>query len=307
MTFDMLLVDKGNKGKLQQLTDLVKRGMSAATSRANSRGPSRGVSRTPSRGTTQDLDNFEPQQPNARPSGYSQQASRKQLSDGQPLSSEPVAEGYGGAAMWKQQVSTDTHRLSGEYPRQSWLQSILRRSPHPSAGTHYSANHDAAHGSTDPDITDISDYLDILAAQPSQSASSVALLHDYSSARVTSDHQLQNEQKAADSDLQQPDRGESGFSRIYGAAGTSTHFVSSPRPVAEGTEGRPAARASQQRPGFGFMSGGGTGRSAPHAAHAATAVHANGQVERNSIGDSIPGNQQSGLPTATLQASASDM
>lgn len=279
--------------------------MSAATSRANSRGPSRGVSRTPSRGTTQDLDNFGPQQPNARPSSYSQQASRKQLLQGQPLSSQPVAEGYGGAAMWKQQISTDKNSPSGEYTRRSWLQSICRRSPHLSARAHFSANQDAAHDSTDPAITDISDYLDILAAQPSQSASSAALVYGYPFAGVTSDHLLQIVQTAADSDLQQPDLCRSVFRRIHGAAETSAYFVSSPQPVAEGTEGRPAARASQQRPGF--MSGGGTGRSAPHVAHAATAVHADGQVERNSAGDFIPGNQQSGLSTAMLQANASDM
>lgn len=248
----VLHVDKGNKGKLQQLTDLVQRGMSAVTSRA--------TSRSHSRGATQDLDNFDHMQTKiAEVQSHSRQMSSKQLLQGQRLSSGPVAEGHEGGPLQRQQNSTGTYRYRYAQPASSWLQLMVHYCIQRIPILARSAGTSAADHSVNASSISLSAYLDVLAAQPSQSASSAALLYSQPHWKPGSSLSCEGPQIALQpSGLHCPESVSSRAAALLRTQG----FLSSPRAVAEGTESRTATKTTQQRPAFGFMSGGPTGRSA---------------------------------------------
>lgn len=239
--------------------------MSAATSRATSRGPSR----TPSRGATQDFDTV--QSKNDQAQLHSLETSKKQLLQGQLSSSQPVAEGHGGDHQWflHQQPIPDRHTVG--HPQQTWLQSLLRQVSRQRTGISSSDKVNTEH-TRDASDTDMSLFLEILAAQPSQSASSAALLHQYSDVSQRSHNRCKT--TAIQTASTQPEMVVS--QAAHEAPYIKACFSSSPQPVAEGTEDRPATKTSQQRPGIGFMSGGTTGRSVPATRHAAVTPTASG-------------------------------
>ena len=242
--------------------------MSAATSRATSRGPSR----TPSRGATQDFDTV--QSKNDQAQLHSLETSKKQLLQGQLSSSQPVAEGHGGDHQWflHRQPVTDRHTVGR--PQQTWLQSLLQRVSRQRTGISSSGKVSAEH-TRDASDTDMSLFLEILAAQPSQSASSAALLHQYSDVSHRSGNRGKTTAiQTVSAASTQPEMVVS--QAAHEAHYSKTCFSSGPQPVAEGTEDRPATKTSQQRPDIGFMSGGALGRSAPATRHAAVTATALG-------------------------------
>ena len=286
--------------------------MSAATSRATSRGPSR----TPSRGATQDLDSFDTMQPrNSQGQNHSLDTSKKQLLQRQQTSSQPVAEGHGGGLPWQlhKQPATDRHTIG--HPHHTWLQSLCQWITHQRTRSSSSDNLNTEH-SRDVSSTNMQLFLEILAAQPSQSASSAALPHQSSDLSPSLNKCLKTP----------PVGSASGTSGQSGQAVNSTackahfsrNYFSHPQPVAEGTEDRTATKTSLQRPGMGFMSGGTTGRSAPatrHAAVIATAlgthsadVPVNSQLQPSfSTPVMEQGNQQGELSLAIPPADLYDM
>lgn len=215
--------DKGKKSRFRQLTDLVKSGMSAATSRATSRANSR----APSRGVTQDLEGFEITQAAVEPVNRSQ------------------------ATQAANQKSSTSPTLTEGQSRESANDKAFSR---PVAEGHaHSSPANSTYAAT------ISEFAEILAAQPSRSASSAALLNSYQQAQQ-SIHVDTTQVKATD-----------------------RHIKDSARPIAEGTEARqpvnpPSGANPKPSPkmGAGFMSGASTGRGAtaqsPAAATAAAAA-----------------------------------
>ena len=130
--------DKGKKSRFRQLTDLVKSGMSAATSRAKSR--------TPSRGATQELEAFEavPIQP--------PQAAPKSAAPQMPHATA---------------LKTDTKSAMPEAPSRRALHDRDPSEP-VAEGNSQSSQHQ-------PHPDDLPELAEILAAQPLRSASSAAL------------------------------------------------------------------------------------------------------------------------------------
>lgn len=204
--------DKGKKNRFRQLTDLVKSGMSAATSRVTSRANSR----APSRGVTQDLEGFEITQ----------------------AAVEPVNRHQATQAA-NQKSSSSTTPTEGQ-PRESANEKAFSRTV--AEGHAHSSRAKSTHADT------ILELAEILAAQPSRSASSAALISLYQEAQQ-SIHVDTTQIKAA----------------------TDRHFKDSARPIAEGTEARqpvnpPLGANPNPKPslktGAGFMSGASTGRGA---------------------------------------------
>lgn len=218
--------DKGKKSRFRQLTDLVKTGMSAATSKVNSRANSR----APSRGVTQDLEGFET---------TSKQITTKAAIEPVSKSQAPQAAGHKG--------KTST-ALTEAQPRESANDVAFSK---PVAEGH-------AHSSQakSMDVDTLSEFTEILAAQPSRSASSAALLSHCQQAQQTCQ---------------------------FNTAQTKVivrHFRDA-RPIAEGTEtGQPVRTSSAISPkptpklGAGFLSGASTGRGATVQAPAAEAATA---------------------------------
>lgn len=184
--------------------------MSAATSRATSRANSR----APSRGVTQDLEGFEIT----------------------PAAVEPVNRSQATQAA-NQKGSTST-ALTGAQPTESANDKAFSR---PVAEGHArSSPANPMHADT------ISELAEILAAQPTRSASSAALLNPHQQAQQSIHVDTTPQVKATD-----------------------RHFKDSGRPIAEGTEARqpvnPSPGANPKpgpKMGAGFMSGASTGRGA---------------------------------------------
>ncbi len=233
--------DKGKKSRFRQLTDLVKTGMSAATSRANSR--------TPSRGPTQDLEQSEPisRQGSQRlpgipiPSkGTQDMGSKRALKSALQgrTSSGPVAEGHTGLLdRFAVYNFTTTNMLPHERPRSS-PQSI-------NAESLLAMSDDCCDTPRSDDAVSI--FQDIIAAQPSRSASSTALRShwpvDHNDS--TPDLIFANPMSAAT----QPRQTDSNIGM----------------PVAEGIEGKSASTATARTRSIpknapGFMSSASTGR-----------------------------------------------
>jgi len=165
--------DKGKKSRFRQLTDLVKTGMSAATSRASSR--------TPSRGPTQDLEQSEPisRQGSQRlpgipiPSKGTQDMGSKGALKSAPskalqgrTSSGPVAEGHAGlldrfAVYNFTTTNMSPHERPHSSPQSIHAESLLAMSD------------DCCDTPRSDDAVSL--FQDIVAAQPSRSASSMAL------------------------------------------------------------------------------------------------------------------------------------
>lgn len=248
----MLHADKGKKSRFRQLTDLVKTGMSAATSRA--------TSRTPSRGLTQDLEHFEPisrqgtqglpgilgstpGSQNLNPKGALKSAltgGASKTSLQRQSTSGPVAEGYSG--------SLD----------QATIGSIRSNKTHSEEAKSIPAMSDHSFGAAES--TDaMSLLLDVIATQPSRSASSLALRRHWPVSHDSLANSLSANSPSAVTSLE----------HLSGNTGT---------PVAEGVEEKPALKPVTQtkfipKNTIGFMSGASTGRGAvPHAPIAAAAA-----------------------------------
>ena len=233
--------DKGKKSRFRQLTDLVKSGVSAATSKVNSRANSR----MPSRGVTQDLEGFE---------AISRQDTQSAL---MPVTSPQAHQAVS-------QKGNEPTALPAAQPRESAHNIALAR---PVAEGHA---HSSQAKSTYPDA--LSDFAEILAAQPSRSASSAALLSRCPQA-------------------QQP-------LHIHTAQviAIDQHLKDSARPVAEGTEAKQPVKPSPAinpkplpKMGPGFMSGASTGRGAAVQAPVAEAAVAATTKARSNEQDSEPG------------------
>ena len=270
--------DKGKKSRFRQLTDLVKTGMSAVTSRANSR--------TPSRGPTQDLEPFEPVSrqgtqgllgalPHSQGSQDlgSKMGLKSALAAGASKEglqgrrrSGPIAEGYLGLPY---QSTTNNASLS-----KMFLLSLSapRCDARNYCGPGSEQNQALALSELSSDSFDKADsddamsiFLDAVAAQPSRSASSAALRHHWP---VSHDHQTASLQGKPS----QVDAHPSHFMKITGM------------PVAEGTESKqkpkPILKArSIPKGGVGFMSGASTGRGAVAQVPTAVAAEAAEQAE----------------------------
>ena len=145
--------DKGKKSRFRQLTDLVKTGMSAATSKVNSRANSR----APSRGITQDLEGFE--------------TTSKQIAQAaiEPVSRSQAPEAFG------QKGNALTEAQPGEAANDTDLSRPVAE------GHAHRSQANSAHTDTDT----FSELAEILAAQPSRCASSAALLSPSQQAQQT--------------------------------------------------------------------------------------------------------------------------
>ena len=281
--------DKGKKSRFRQLTDLVKSGMSAATSRANSR--------TPSRGPTQDLEQFEPisrqgtqglpgtlgstlGSQNLNPKGGLKSA----LTGGAmktPLqgrsSSGPIAEGHAGS---RDQATIGSIRSHTASLQRSSLPCLMTQSEAAKSVLAVSDDSSGAAESTDA----MSLLLDVIATQPSRSASSLALRRHW----PVSHHLLTNSPSA------KPPSAVANLEHLGGNTGM---------PVAEGVEEKPALKPMTQTKSIpkntiGFMSGASTGRgAAPHApVPAAAATGADMTEDKTSPRDA----QQQGLLPGAL-------
>ena len=144
--------DKGKKSRFRQLTDLVKTGVSAATSKVGSKANSR----FPSRGVTQDLEGFD---------ATGAQSDQAALEPADMESSQIVSQ--------KQKTSI----LNTGHPRESAQETAAAR---PVAEGHANSRHSAF---THADA--LAEFAEILAAQPLRSASSAALLSHYPRAQQT--------------------------------------------------------------------------------------------------------------------------
>lgn len=314
---DMLIIaDKGNKSKLQQLTDLVKRGLSAATSQANSRGPSRGVSR----GATQDLDTFEsipqfkaPVMPadamSSKKAGMQEAPSldsspgmsRKRLLQGHTSSSGPLTEGF----QFNRNRDTKQKISPAKLSAKKWLSTALYKSFY---WTRESSDKCADVEGRDQSSWTTSVIHDIFAAQPSQSASSIALavMHDQPPLQTHADAQAPpHAAPKPDRSLAQrlpaltaESQGVNPTQTIGKYLGRShTTHLTAPRAIAEGTEGRSMAKAlgeaksPRQKPSLGFMSGGSTGRSAPAVSHASAADLLSGNQGHSAEHDALQARQ----------------
>lgn len=141
----LMHADKGKKSRFRQLTDLVKTGMSAATSKVNSIANSR----APSRGITQDLEGFET---------TSKQTTQAAI---EPVSRSQDPRAFG------QTVNVST-ALTEAQPGESANDTAFSR---PVAEGHaHSSQAEYAHTDT------FSEFAEILAAQPFRGASSAVLL-----------------------------------------------------------------------------------------------------------------------------------
>ena len=201
--------------------------MSAATSKVNSRANSR----TPSRGVTQDLKGFE--------------TTSKQITT--EAAAEPVSKSQAPQAVGRKGKTSTA--LTEAQPRGSANDTVLCR---PVAEGH-------AHSSqaNSMDVDTLSEFAEILAAQPSRSASSAALLSHCQQA-------------------QQTIRVDTAQNKVI-----DRHSRDSARPIAEGTETRQPVKTSSgvnpkpsPKMGAGFMSGASTGRGAIAQAPAAEAATA---------------------------------
>ena len=223
--------DKGKKSRFRQLTDLVKTGVSAATSKVGSKANSR----LPSRGVTQDLEGFE------ATDAQSDQAALE------PAVMEPSKN-----VSQKEKKSMP----STGHPEESAHETAAAR---PVAEGHAHSRHAASmHADA------LTEFAEILAAQPLRSASSAALLSHYPRAQRTP-HTNTTQMHAV-----------------------NPHPKDRAMPIAEGTEARQPVKANPPKIGPGFMSGASTGRgAAPKApvaeAAAASAGKAN-QIEQESAG-----------------------
>lgn len=285
----MPIADKGKKSRFRQLTDLVKSGMSAATSRANSR--------TPSRGATQDLEQFEPisrqgtqglpdtlgstlGSQNLNPKGGLKSA----LTGGAmktPLqgrsSSGPIAEGHSGSC---DQATIGSIRSNKASLQRSSLPHLMTQSEEANPALAMSADSFSATESTDA----MSLLLDVIATQPSRAASSLALRRLWP---VSHD-------SVANSPSANPTSAVFSLKHL----GSNTGM-----PVAEGVEEKPALKPmtrvkSIPKNTIGFMSGASTGQgAAPHApVPAAAATSADMTEDKTSPRDA----QQQGLLPGAL-------
>lgn len=218
--------DKGKKSRFRQLTDLVKSGVSAATSKANSKANSR----TPSRGVTQDLEGFE------AAGGPNNQAA---LDPVDIVPSQTVSQN-------KNMSTQSTAR-----PRESVHETAMAR---PVAEGHaHSRQVEPTHAEA------LSDFAEILAAQPLRSASSAALLS----------HHPQDTAHIITTQMQ----------------ATKQHPKERAVPIAEGTEARQPVKPSpglNSKMSLGFMSGASTGRGAASKAPVVEAAAASaGKANQN--------------------------
>ena len=221
--------DKGKKSRFRQLTDLVKMGMSAATSKVNSRANSR----APSRGVTQDFEGFE--------------TTAKQITQAiQPGSSSQAPQAAGA------QGNTSTV-LTEVQPGKSANDIAFSRAV--AEGHAHSSQAKSAH------IDTLSEFAEILAAQPSCRASSPAL-------------------------LSQPAQQTIRFNTTQIRA-INRQSKDCAKPIAEGTETRQPVKPSpgvnpkpSPKSGAGFMSGASTGRGATAQAPAAEAATASAAKAR---------------------------
>lgn len=285
----MPTADKGKKSRFRQLTDLVKSGMSAATSRANSR--------TPSRGPTQDLEQFVPisrqgtqglpgtlvptlGSQNLNPKGGLKSAltggAMKTPLQGQSASG-PVAEGHPGLL---DQATIGSIRSNKASMQRSSLPHLMTQSQEAKSMLAMSDDSFGAAESTDA----MSLLLDVIATQPSRSASSLALRRHWP---VSNDSR-------ANSPPANPPSAVTNIDHLCGNAGT---------PIAEGVEEKPALKPvtrvkSISKNTIGFMSGASTGRGAAPHAHvpAAAATTADMAEDKTSPRDA----QQQGLLPGAL-------
>ena len=274
--------DKGKKSRFRQLTDLVKTGMSAATSRANSR--------TPSRGPTQDLEHIEPMSRQGTqgllaipsPSKGTQGMGLKGALKSAPsktlqgrTSSGPVAEGHAGL-LDRFAVYNFTSKDVSPHER-----------PHSSpASIHAESSLAMSDDRCDTAQSDdaLSNFQDIIAAQPSRSASSTALRSHWPVVHIDSTPDL--------------------------ISANPTSAAAQPRqtgsnigmPVAEGIEGKSASNAAARtrsvpKNATGFMSRASSGRGVTAQTPAIAAAPA-ADIQTDPLHNPREGFQQGLLPGA---------